>query len=222
MVGLDTRSLTGSSYAHAAKGVRVAAERASAPTRPRRTAAVAPSSAAPLTGSPSGCGPALAVQGFTPNQYQTAYGLAPLFASGLRGEGERVALIEIDGVRFTDLTSFASCFGLGVPPVRGFGVGLKHPLPPGGEATLDVEVLDAAAPGLKGIDVYETKPSASATLRALTAAAEQGLQAAGHLGLAGIVRARRVPRDRLEGSPLGRGVARNGRRQRYLLPGIER
>ena len=41
-------------------------------------------------------------------------------------------------------------------------------MPPGGEATLDVEVLDAAAPGLKGIDVYETKPSASATLRALT------------------------------------------------------
>ena len=79
-----------------------------------------------------------------------------------------MALIEIDGFRSSDLTSFASCFGLSVPPVRGFGVGLKHALPPGGEATLDVEVLDAAAPGLKGIDVYETKPSASATLRALT------------------------------------------------------
>ena len=170
VVGLDTRSLTGSSYAHAAKGVRVAAKTGvRADATQAHAAAVAPSSAAPLTGSPSGCGPALAVQGFTPNQYQTAYGLAPLFASGLRGEGERVALIEIDGFRFTDLTSFASCFGLGVPPVRGFGVGLKHPLPPGGEATLDVEVLDAAAPGLKGIDVYETKPSASATLRALTA-----------------------------------------------------
>lgn len=167
VVGLDTRSLTGKSYTHASKGVRAKAKTGVADVR-AHAAAGQPSSVAPLTGSPSGCGPALAVQGFTPNQYETAYGFAPLFGLGLHGEGERVALIEIDGFRFSDLTSFASCFGLSVPPVRGFGVGLKHPLPPGGEATLDVEVLDAAAPGLKGIDVYETKPSASATLRALT------------------------------------------------------
>ena len=168
VVGLDTRSLTGKSYTHASKGVRAKAKTGEAADVRAHAAAAQPSSVAPLTRSPSGCGPALAVQGFTPNQYETAYGFAPLFGSGLHGEGERVALIEIDGFRFSDLTSFASCFGLGVPPVRGFGVGLKHALPPGGEATLDVEVLDAAAPGLKGIDVYETKPNASATLRALT------------------------------------------------------
>ena len=168
VVGLDTRSLTGKSYTHASKGVRAKAKTGVGAGVRAHAAAGEPSSVAPLTGSPSGCGPALAVQGFTPNQYETAYGFAPLFGSGLHGEGERVALIEIDGFRFSDLTSFASCFGLGVPPVRGFGVGLKHALPPGGEATLDVEVLDAAAPGLKGIDVYETKPNASATLRALT------------------------------------------------------
>ena len=168
VVGLDTRSLTGKSYTHASKGVRAKAKTGVGADVRAHAAAGEPSSVAPLTGSPSGCGPALAVEGFTPNQYETAYGLAPLFGSGLHGEGERVALIEIDGFRFSDLTSFASCFGLSVPPVRGFGVGLKHALPPGGEATLDVEVLDAAAPGLKGIDVYETKPSASATLRALT------------------------------------------------------
>ena len=168
VVGLDTRSLTGKSYTHASKGVRAKAKTGVGADVRAHAAAGQPSSVAPLTGSPSGCGPALAVEGFTPNQYETAYGFAPLFGSGLHGEGERVALIEIDGFRFSDLTSFASCFGLSVPPVRGFGVGLKHALPPGGEATLDVEVLDAAAPGLKGIDVYETKPSASATLRALT------------------------------------------------------
>ena len=168
VVGLDTRSLTGKSYTHASKGVRAKAKTGVGADVRAHAAAGQPSSVAPLTGSQSGCGPALAVQGFTPNQYETAYGFAPLFGSGLHGEGERVALIEIDGFRFSDLTSFASCFGLSVPPVRGFGVGLKHALPPGGEATLDVEVLDAAAPGLKGIDVYETKPSASATLRALT------------------------------------------------------
>jgi kumamolisin len=168
VVGLDTRSLTGKSYTHASKGVRAKAKTGVGADVRAHAAAGQPSSVAPLTGSQSGCRPALAVQGFTPNQYETAYGFAPLFGAGLHGEGERVALIEIDGFRFSDLTSFASCFGLSVPPVRGFGVGLKHALPPGGEATLDVEVLDAAAPGLKGIDVYETKPSASATLRALT------------------------------------------------------
>jgi kumamolisin len=168
VVGLDTRSLTGTSYTHASKGVRAKAKTGVVDDVRAHAAAAQPSSVAPLTGSPSGCGPALAVEGFTPVQYETAYGFAPLFGSGLHGEGERVALIEIDGFRSSDLTSFASCFGLSVPPVRGFGVGLKHALPPGGEATLDVEVLDAAAPGLKGIDVYETKPSASATLRALT------------------------------------------------------
>ena len=34
--------------------------------------------------------------------------------------------------------------------------GISHPLAPGGEATLDLEVLDAAAPALKQIDVYES------------------------------------------------------------------
>jgi kumamolisin len=166
VVGLDTHSLTGSSYTHASKAVRAKAVR---PDVWAHAAAAQPSSVAPLTGTPSGCGAGLAAEGFTPNQYETAYGFAPLFGGGLSGQGERVALIEIDGFRPSDITSFASCFGLSVPHISGFGVGVKHALPPGGEATLDVEVLDAAAPNLKGIDVYETKPSASATLRALTA-----------------------------------------------------
>jgi kumamolisin len=161
VVGLDTRPLaSSSSFLHASAATRA---------KVKAHAAAQPSSAAPLTGTPSGCAPALAAQGFTPAQYETAYGFAPLFQGGLRGEGERVALIEIDGFHSTDIRSFASCFGLNVPPLNGFGVGLKHPLAPGGEATLDVEVLDAAAPNLKGIDVYETKPSAANTLRALTA-----------------------------------------------------
>ena len=165
VVGLDTRSLTGSSYTHAAPGVRAAVNGGVK----AHAAAGQPTSAAPLTGTPSGCGSALAVDGFTPVQYETAYGFTPLFGGQVAGEGERVALIEIDGFRTSDIAAFASCFGLNVPHLSGFGVGLKHALPPGGEATLDVEVLDAAAPALKGIDVYETKPSASATLRALTA-----------------------------------------------------
>ncbi|HEY1511055.1 MAG TPA: S53 family serine peptidase [Solirubrobacteraceae bacterium] len=160
VVGLDTRSLSTSSFVHATKETRA---------KIKAHTAAQPTSAAPLTGTPTGCAPALAAQGFTPDQYEQAYGFGPLYASGVRGQGERVALIEIDGFHGTDITTFASCFGLDVPRLNAFGVGIKHALRPGGEATLDLEVLDAAAPDLKAIDVYETKPSAADTLRALTA-----------------------------------------------------
>jgi kumamolisin len=138
-----------------------------------------PSSALPRTGtpSPSACAAGRSAgemhgdpttAGFTPNQYLTAYGFDPLHAAGLHGQGERVALIEIDGFRYSDIKAFASCFAFDIPAVNGFGVGVDHPLSPGGEATLDLEVLDAATPDLKAIDVYETKPNASDLLRALT------------------------------------------------------
>lgn len=107
--------------------------------------------------------------GFTPNQYLTAYGFDALHSAGLRGQGERVALIEIDGFRYSDIKAFAQCFHLDIPALNGFGVGsVHHQLTPGGEATLDLEVLDAAASDLKAIDVYESRPTAADTLHALT------------------------------------------------------
>ncbi|MGH2908528.1 MAG: S53 family peptidase, partial [Solirubrobacteraceae bacterium] len=96
------------------------------------------------------------------------YGYQPLQALGLGGQGERVALIEIDGFRTSDVRAFAACFGLSTPPIDAFRVRIPHALRPGGEATLDLELLDAAAPGLKEIDVYESQPTASDVLRALT------------------------------------------------------
>ena len=126
------------------------------------------------SGTGVGCAPALAQRGFTPNQYLTAYDYAPLQSAGLTGQGERVALIEIDGYRYSDLTSFASCFGLPIPAVSGFGVNLSHPLAPGGESTLDLELLTAAAPGLKAVDVYESRARASDVLRSLTAPLQNG------------------------------------------------
>ena len=159
VVGLDTRQLSARAAAPVA---------ASTPAR-AHVAASQPSSALPLSGTPAGCPAGVASGGFVPNQYQTAYGFSPLFAANIRGQGERVALIEIDGFRDADINTFAQCFGLDVPRLNGFGVGIKHQLAPGGESTLDLEVLDAAAPDLKAIDVYETKPSAADTLKALTA-----------------------------------------------------
>ncbi len=180
VVGLDTRRLGSASSARASRSVPPRADAASqspradaasrsSSARARADAASQPSSALPLSGSPQGCADGVAAGGFTPNQYLTAYGLDPPFLAGGRGQGERVALIEIDGFRSSDIDTFANCFGVDVPQLNGFGVGIKHQLKPGGESTLDLEVLDAAAPDLKAIDVYETKPSAVDTLKALTA-----------------------------------------------------
>ena len=155
VVGLDTRPL------------------AAAPTPARAAGPVArgaqASSVRNPSGTPAGCQAAQNAGGLTPDQYLTAYGYDPLHAARLTGQGERVALIEIDGFRHSDIHTFANCFKLDIPALNGFGIGVAKPLAPGGEATLDLEVLLSAAPDLKSIDVYETHASAADTLRALTA-----------------------------------------------------
>jgi subtilase family serine protease len=153
VIGLDTRPLA--SRAVAKRSAHVAT--AGVPSELMRT------------GTPGGCGAAQATGGFTPNQYLSAYDYLPLRNANVSGQGVRVALIEIDGFKDGDINAFANCFGLGVPALNAYGVGVSRPLAPGGEATLDLEVLDAAAPGLKAIDVYESTPSAANTLQAMTA-----------------------------------------------------
>lgn len=132
--------------------------------------AVQPSSAYfPATGTPKGCPAGVGTGGFTPNQYRTAYDYSPLYAAGLTGAGERVALIEIDGFRYSDLTAFARCFGLDVPAETTYLVGIRHALPPGAETTLDLEVLDSVAPDLAGLDVFESDGNSASVLRAYLA-----------------------------------------------------
>jgi kumamolisin len=158
VVGLDTRPLVRSAPARATPQ-DIAKDASPPPT----------SSAYPArTGTPAGCAAALAKPGFTPNQYLTAYGYDPLHAAGLNGAGERVALIEIDGFQASDVKTFAQCFDLPTPRIQAFGVGINKALPAGAEATLDLELLTAAAPKLTSVDVYESEPIASDVLRALT------------------------------------------------------
>jgi subtilase family serine protease len=171
VVGLDTQPLFGTPQT----------ERSTDEAWPHTAAQAAPSAGSATvssddesgyltrTGTATGCAAAVAQTGFTPNQYLTAYNFTPLQSSGLEGQGERVALIEIDGFAYSDLRNFAKCFDLATPAINGYGVGLKKPLSPGGESTLDLEVLDAAAPKLKAVDVYESKPSAVDVLHSLTA-----------------------------------------------------
>jgi subtilase family serine protease len=162
VVGLDTRPLN-SGQTETPKPAPLAAAAGV-------TSAASPGSAyQPRTGTASGCATGQASGGFTPNQYMTAYGFGSLSAAGFNGTGERVALIEINGFKQSDINAFAACFALPTPKVMRYGVGIKRPLAAvSGETTLDLEILSAAAPGLKGIDVYESQAQASDVLHALT------------------------------------------------------
>lgn len=137
----------------------------------RARAAGTPTSAyLPRSGSASGCRAGRSAHGgFTPNQYLTAYGYSALQHAGSRGAGERVALIEIDGFKHSDITAFDACFRLHTPPIRTYTVGFRRALAAGGESTLDLELLTAAAPRLASLDVYENRGTASQILRAFTA-----------------------------------------------------
>jgi hypothetical protein len=140
-----------------------------------------PSSELPRTGVPGGCtagqragevGGVSSTAAFTPSQYLTAYGFLPLYGSGLRGQGQRVALIETDGVKASDVRRFVDCAwgsGTPIPPLHEYPVGISRILAPGEEATTDAEITAVAAPGLAGIDLYETRPDISHVLRAINA-----------------------------------------------------
>lgn len=150
--------------------------------QPRATARQTPTtppatgtSARPRTGTPQGCAEGQNageddVLGFTPNQYLTAYGHAALHAKGLRGQGMRVAVVEIDGFNPSDVAAFATCFGLKQPKINAHPVGIKQLLPAGPETTLDLQVLTAGAPGLEAIDVYEGLASNAGILQTTAAA----------------------------------------------------
>src|SRR5205085_832729 len=97
-------------------------------------ASAPPTSELPFSGTASGCAGAIQRRGFTPNQYLTAYGYDSLRSRELEGQGEKLALVEIDGLKDSDLRTFATCFGLSRPAWTRYTVGgLRHPLAPGGE-----------------------------------------------------------------------------------------
>lgn len=130
------------------------------------------------TGTPAGCPAGVAagatpgragIGGYTPNEYLTAFGFDGLHRAGLRGQGQRVAVIEIDGFRRADVTTFGACFGLRVPPTPVTRVGIPRVLPPGDETTLDLEVLSAGAPALAEIQVYEGAATAGGLVRSFAA-----------------------------------------------------
>lgn len=131
------------------------------------------------TGTPAGCADGqqsrspIGVPGFTPNQWLGAYAVEQLHRRGLTGDGQRLALIEIDGYLESDLTGAATCFGYTAPPLRRVLVGLEQALEPGGETTLDLQVIAATAPGLDEIQIYQGDSSLAALLLTFAAPLEE-------------------------------------------------
>lgn len=109
------------------------------------------------TGTPQGCRAGKRAGGFTPNQLNAAYGIDDLQSRGYEGQGMEMSVFEIDGFSAKALSTFAKCFGLGVPgtvDVRTVGK-VKKPLPVGDETTLDTEVIVSVAPKLDRLNIYE-------------------------------------------------------------------
>jgi len=152
-------------------GGRLKTEPRSPAVRPGGVAAAADagvgSGYAQRTGTAKGCPAGLAQPGFAPNQYRRAYGYPGRHRLRRDGAGQRVALISIAPFRRSDITTFASCFGLRAPPTRVIEV-TGRPAPPGPselEATLDVEMVSAAAPGLRSVDVYQSPETPAGLVR---------------------------------------------------------
>jgi subtilase family serine protease len=101
--------------------------------------------------------------GYTPADLAAAYDFQPIYASGLRGEGMRVALVELAAYLPSDIAAYAAQFGLATPQITDINVdGGNASEPAQVEATLDIEELLAAAPAA-AIDVYNAPNDTTGT-----------------------------------------------------------
>ena len=123
------------------------------------TAAVVADGGTPTrTGTPAfGCVPsqfpaALASDaGLYPNQILEAYGIAPLQAAGLRGQGSRLAIVGEAPTPAADVNTFRSCFGTQGTALKIHNAGSIKPIL---ESSLDAMVASAVAPALSRFDLW--------------------------------------------------------------------
>jgi hypothetical protein len=116
-------------------------------------------------GAPKACGQASKAAdvfgGLTDDQIANAYGAFGLYGAGDTGQGQGVAIFELEPFAPSDIATFDQCYfgtkvaGQMASRLRTIPVDGGQPTGPGsGEAVLDVEDVSAMAPGAN-IDVYE-------------------------------------------------------------------
>ena len=110
------------------------------------------------TGTPAlGCTPgsfpsaALSGSGLFPNQILTAYGIAPLQAAGLQGQGARLAIVGEAPTPASDVNTFRSCFGTTGTSLKIHNAGSIKPIM---ESSLDAMVSSMVAPKLANFDLW--------------------------------------------------------------------
>ncbi len=96
-------------------------------------------------------GAVTATAGLFPNQILDAYGIAPLHASGLEGQGIRVAILGEAPTPANDVTAYRNCFGFqGTTLTIHGGSGIAPIL----ESSLDAMTVAMVAPKLARLDLW--------------------------------------------------------------------
>lgn len=108
-----------------------------------------PAAVSPKAGSgPSG--------GYTPSELNGAYDVSALANAGYTGSGQTVAVMELDGYKASNITTYSNYYGLGSPaPTNVYVDGYNGAAGQGEvEVELDIEVINALAPKAQVL-VYE-------------------------------------------------------------------
>ncbi|MCM2532990.1 protease pro-enzyme activation domain-containing protein [Neobacillus pocheonensis] len=94
--------------------------------------------------------------GYTPNELKGAYDVNPLTSAGFTGSGQSVAVMELDGYRAANISTYDNYYGLGSPtPTNVYVDGYNGAAGQGEiEVELDIEVVHAIAPKAQ-VKVYE-------------------------------------------------------------------
>src|SRR5262249_48208088 len=95
---------------------------------------------------------------YTPGQISSGYNLNGLYNAGFHGEGQTVALFELDDYVASDIAAYTACYGGASVPISRILVkgGIGQAIGAGAaEVELDMEIVLSAAPHLAALRVYE-------------------------------------------------------------------
>lgn len=94
--------------------------------------------------------------GYTPNELKGAYDVNPLASAGYTGSGQTVAVMELDGYKSSNITSYDNYYGLASPAPQNVYIDSYNGAAGQGEVEveLDIEVINAIAPKAQ-VMVYE-------------------------------------------------------------------
>ena len=139
-------------------GTRVQLSGSSSSSSAARASVVAGGGSPTRTGAPDfGCVPstfpaALASSaGLYPNQLLTAYGIAPLHAAGIQGQGAKLAIVGEAPTPTADVNAFRNCFGAQGTALKIHNAGSIKPIL---ESSLDAMVSSMVAPQLSRLDLW--------------------------------------------------------------------